>query len=778
MRLSLVAILLVILAGLIVAPGAWAQGAPQPSLISGTVVDASGASVSGAAVTLRGGASERHTVTDVAGRFAFDNVPPGPAAVTVMMDKFAAVTVDLSPARAAVRVVLYPDTITETVTVVGTRPTVERVTSATRTDTRLRDVPQSMSIVTKELIAEQRMQSMADVVRYMPGVGMAQGEGNRDTPILRGNASTSDFFVDGIRDDAQYLRDLYNVERVEALKGPNAMMFGRGGVGGVINRVSRQAEWRPSREVSLQLGSWNNRRVTADLGQGLNGVAAARFTTVYENSDSYRNGTNLERYGVNPTVAFALGPNTVLRAGYEHFHDRRTADRGISSFNGRPVATDASTFFGNPEVSRSEATVNLFTSVLEHKYGNGITFRNRVSYGDYDKFYQNVFPGAVNSAGTSVSISAYNDATDRQNLFNQTDVIIPRRTGRLTHTFLAGAELGRQATDNVRNTGFFTSVGPTITVVSVPLSNPITSLPLYFRPNATDADNYGVATVAAVYAQDQVVLGRQLQAIVGLRFENFRMDFRNTRTSTEFSSRDGLISPRAGLIFNPILGMSVYGSYSLSYLPRAGEQLRSLTLSNQALDPETYRNYEVGAKWDVAPALSFTAALYRLDRGNVVVSDPVDPSLSLLVDAQRTKGLELGLGGRITPAWSVIGGYAYQDGEITRSISATAQAGATLAQLPKHSFSVWNKYDLSSQWGIGLGLIHRSEMFTSTDNTVILPGFFRVDAAVFFALNSRLQAQLNVENLLDEDYYASAHNNTNITPGSPRALRVALTTRF
>jgi catecholate siderophore receptor len=148
------------------------------------------------------------------------------------------------------------------------------------------------------------------------------------------------------------------------------------------------------------------------------------------------------------------------------------------------------------------------------------------------------------------------------------------------------------------------------------------------------------------------------------------------------------------------------------------------------------------------------------------------------VDAQQTKGLELGLGGRLTSAWSLIGGYAYQDGEITRSISATAQAGASLAQLPKHSFSLWNKYDLSSQWSVGLGLIHRGEIFTSTDNTVILPSFFRVDAGVFFNLNSTFQAQLNVENLFDEDYYSSAHSNTNITPGSPRAFRVALNTRF
>jgi catecholate siderophore receptor len=317
-----------------------------------------------------------------------------------------------------------------------------------------------------------------------------------------------------------------------------------------------------------------------------------------------------------------------------------------------------------------------------------------------------------------------------------------------------------------------------VTTVSVPLANPVTSLPLAFRQGGTDADNHGVATVAAVYAQDQVSFGQHVQAVVGLRFESFNVDFRNNRTASDFSSSDELVSPRMGLIYKPTQPVSIYGSYSLSYLPRAGEQLGSLSLSNQALDPEEFRNYEIGAKWDLAPSLAFTAALYRLDRGNVVVPDPVDPTLSILVDGQRTKGLELGLGGRLTSGWSLIGGYAYQDGEITRSISATAQAGASLAQLPKHSFSLWNKYELSSQWGVGLGLIHRGDVFTSTDNTVILPSFFRVDAGVFFNLNATFQAQLNVENLFDEDYYSSAHSNTNITPGSPRAFRVALNTRF
>ena len=763
-------------------------GSPEPAAaanpaaarsVTGTVVDTTGAVVPGATVTLQqGSAAERTTQSDEAGRFVFDGVGQGLARLTATLALFTPVTQELDGPRSDLRLVLAPLPYTDQVTVQAPRLITSRVTSAMKTDTLLRDVPQSVSVVTRDLIADQRMQAIADVVRYVPGVGIAQGEGNRDTPIFRGNSSTSDFYVDGIRDDVQYFRDLYNVERVEALKGPNGMIFGRGGVGGVINRVSRQADWQPSRELALQLGSWQDRRVTGDLGRAINPRLALRVTGVYEKSDSYREDTGLERYGVNPTLAVVLGPRTMLRAGYEFFHDDRTADRGIPSYQGRPFATDASTFFGNPDVSYSKIDANVFSALFEHRFSKRLTLRNRSSYGDYDKFYQNVFPGAVNAAGSEVSLSGYNNGMKRQNLFNQTDLVLTARTGRLEHTLLVGAELGRQVSDNIRTTAFFTTISPTTTSVNVPVSDPLTSLPVEFRPNATDADNHGVSTVAAIYAQDQLVLSSHLQAVLGLRYDDFGVDFTNNRTATDLSSDDGLASPRVGLIYKPVTPVSVYASYSLSYLPRAGEQLASLSLTNQALEPEQFTNYELGAKWDLTPGLSFTAAGYQLDRSNVVVPDPTDPSRSILVDGQRTKGIELGLGGSLTSAWSVMGGYAWQDGEITRSLSPTAQAGATLAQLPKNSFSLWNRYDFSPKWGAGLGVIYRSSVYTSTDNTVLMPGFTRVDAAVFFKLNAKLRAQVNVENLFDADYYSYAHSNNNITPGSPRAVRFGITSRF
>jgi catecholate siderophore receptor len=750
-----------------------------PLAVTGVVVDTSGGAVRGATVTLRDASgATRETVSDAVGRFLFDAVPPAGATVTVLIRQFAPMTVAvLSSAAADLRIVLQPLALTEVLTVHAPSPNSTRITSATKTSTPLSDVPQAVTAISRDVIGDQQMRSMADVARYMPGVGFAQGEGNRDAPIFRGNTSTSDFFVDGVRDDVQYFRDLYNVERVEALKGPSAMIFGRGGMGGVINRVVRQAEWIPMREAGLQVGSFDSRRFTADVGNAINRRVAARVTAMYEDAGSYRQGVGLERYGLNPTLAFSLGTATTVRVGYEHFHDNRTADRGIPSFAGAPVVTNASTFFGNADQSSSVATVNVLTSAIEHRFGDRLTVRNRLLYGDYDKFYQNVFPGLVD-ADTTVSVSAYKNLSDRRNLFSQTDLLLSHRTGRIAHSIVAGVEFGRQVTDNFRATGYFTSLGPTTTSVKVPTANPSTSLPIEFRQSASDADNHGVARVAAVYAQDQMALTRRVQAVLGLRYESFSMDFRNNRNGMDVSSIDGLLSPRLGLIYKPVERLSLYTSYALTHLPRAGEQLSSLSLSTASLDPEESRNYEVGAKWDIGSTLSFTAAAYRSDRGNVSVPDPVNPAVSLLVDAQKTTGVELGLAGRFTSAWSVVGAYAHQNGEITRSISATAQAGASLAQLPANSFSLWNKYDVSRVWGVGLALIHRAAIFTSTDNSVTLPGFTRADGALFCNMSQRVRAQLNVENLFDAHYYASAHSNTNIMPGSPRAVRLSLTMQF
>ncbi len=651
-------------------------------------------------------------------------------------------------------------------------------TTATKTDTLLLDTPQAVTVISKDLIRDQSMQSLSDVIRYVPGIVAAQGEGNRDTVVFRGNSSTGDFYVDGIRDDVQYYRDFYNIDSIEALKGSNAMIFGRGGSGGVINRVTKQPEWRTVREASMTLGSWSNRRITADVGQGIAENMAVRINAVVEDSGSYRQGFKLKRSGVNPSLSVRLGSDTLLAVAYEHFKDERTADRGVPSYQGSPLNTDAGTFFGNPDINTTWAKVDALSALIEHDFGRGWNLRNRMRYAEYDKFYQNIVPGTLNTAGTSVALSGYSNATQRRNLFNQTDLIFNLNMGGISHKFVAGLELGRQETDNLRNTAYFFALGPDITSINVPLSNPMANTPVTFKPSATDASNSGTVTSKSIYVQDQMILSPQWQLVAGMRRDSFDVDFTNKRTAENLKTTDTPVSPRLGLVFKPLKEVAVYASYSLAFVPRAGDQLSSLSLSNKNLDPEKFRNLELGVKWDINPGMSASAAIYQLDRSNVAIADPADNSRSILVDGQRSKGLELGFNGKIDRNWSIMGGYAYQDAKIARAQSATVLAGATLAQVPQHSASLWNRYDFNPAWGAGLGIVYRSAIFAATDNAVTVPSFSRLDAAVYYGPDKTMNVQVNVENLLDRNYYAFANSNSNITPGSPRALRVSLHARF
>ncbi|GLC28014.1 TonB-dependent siderophore receptor [Roseisolibacter agri] len=649
-----------------------------------------------------------------------------------------------------------------------------RTRTATKTDTPLRDTPQAVTVVSRDLIADQAMQGMQDLARYVPGVTMGQGEGHRDAPTIRGNSSTADFFVDGVRDDAQYFRDLYNVERVEALKGANAMIFGRGGGGGVINRVSKEAQWAPTRALTLTGGAFDQRRGAVDVGQGFGTAVAARVNGMYERAGGFRDRADLTRFGVNPTLALTAGARTVVRLGYEWFGDDRNVDRGVPSFRGAPSGGDPTTFFGNPDSSYSALRVHAGTMTVDHEAGRGVTVRNRTRWARYDKFYQNVFPGAVNAAGTQVALSAYANATDRANLFNQTDVTWAVSTGRVRHTLLAGAELGRQASDNYRETGYF---GGTATSTSVPFASPTVSIPVTFRQSATDADNRATTTVASAYVQDQVALTSQLQAVVGLRAERFDIRFQNHRNGQTLRRDDRMLSPRAGLVYKPMEPVSVYGSYGVSFLPSSGDQFSSLTATTQTLEPERFRNRELGAKWDVNRDLALTGAIFRLDRTNTSAPDPTDPTRTVQTGSQRTTGWELGLTGQLTDRWQVAGGYAAQRAEIV-STTAAAKAGQTVALVPRETFSLWNRVRVAPILSAGLGVVQQAKMYAAIDNAVTLPGFTRVDGALFLSLGAHARAQLNVENLLDARYYATSHGNNNIMPGAPRTLRLTLSTGF
>ena len=746
--------------------------------VRGTVLDANRAAIVGARVKVRSEATATSLLTDSNGRFAVE-LPPGVYTLDFVADGFAAVSraISINSGKSeSLDIVLRPEVSTATVTVVATDAfgyRTEAVNSATRTFTALRDVPQSITVVSSKQIKDQSMASIADVVNYVPGITSHQGENNRDQLVIRGNSSSADFFVNGVRDDVQYYRDLYNVEQVEALKGPNALTFGRGGGGGVINRVTRQAGFTGVRAFSLQGGSFDNKRITADFDQPLSQKLAFRLNGLYENSGSFRQFVDLKRYGINPTFTFAPGPQTRMAISFEHFHDGRTADRGIPSWAGLPVDVPISTYYGDPQNSPVRATVDLMSGLLEHQIGK-LNIRNRTQFGNYDRAYQNYVPGAINAAKTLVSLTAYNNATKRRNLFNQTDLTYTLSTGGIKHTLLGGVELGRQSTNNFRNTGFFNN---TTTSIQVPYDHPVIGTPVTFRQSATDADNHLLTNLGATYLQDQVTFSRYLQMIAGVRFDYFDLRFHNNRNGDHLRRIDRLVSPRAGIVVKPVMPLSLYASYGVSYLPSSGDQFSSLTNITQQVKPEQFTNYEVGAKWDVRRNLTLTAAVYRQNRTNTRATDPTDPTRIVQTGSQQTNGVELGVNGNLTRKWQLVGGYAYQNAFITSATTAAAK-GALVPMVPPHTFSIWNNYQVISKLGFGLGLVNRDDMFAAIDNTVTLPGYTRADAAVYFNFNEKWRLQSNLTNLFNKKYYLNADGNNNISPGSHRGVRVSLLASF
>jgi catecholate siderophore receptor len=662
--------------------------------------------------------------------------------------------------------------------------------TATKTETDLIDVPQSITVITPELMKDMSIQSMSEAVQYVPGVQFSQGEGNRDAVNFRGaGVVTGDFFLDGVRDDIETYRDFYNTERIEVLKGSNAMIFGRGGSGGVINRVSKEASWSPTRALSLSYGAFDHRRATIDIGDSMSESVAFRMNAVAEDSDSYRDGVNIERYGITPTFTIKPSESAKIVISAEYFDDKHIGDRGQASvrsnssvgvnYKNRPFdISNEDQVFGSARLSPNGTETTAFNVMFENVFNNGITLRNRTRYANYDKFYENVFASSsVNPANGNFTFSAYRNDTDRENLINQTDLTYTLKLGSVEHQLLGGIELAKQDTRDIRRVQ-----NGSETIGTLNVSSPVYTGSINY--NGKSRDRQSDTDITAFYLQDQITLSPQWQVILGARHDKFAVDFTNLLNGDRIQTTDNKVSPRAGLIFKPIENLSLYASYSQTFVPRAGDQLNGLTVTNAALSPEKFINHEIGAKFDLTPALSLSAAVYQLQREDMAITDPNNVSSTILVDGQESKGVEFGISGNITDQWSMFGGVAVQKGEITEQQGASTSAilkGAETAQTPRRTFSLWNRYDINAIWGVALGIVSRSAMYAAVptaSQSTILPGFTRYDAAIYAKLSDQLQLQINLENLTNKEYAASAHNNNNIVPGSPLTGRATLTYNF
>ncbi|MGB5724139.1 MAG: TonB-dependent siderophore receptor [Parasphingorhabdus sp.] len=658
-----------------------------------------------------------------------------------------------------------------------------------KTDTPLIDTPQTVSVVTREQLDDQALQDIGDILRYTPGASIGQGEGNRDQITIRGQNTTADFFVDGIRDDVQYFRPLYNIERVEIHKGPNAMIFGRGGGGGIINRVTKSPiADRQFGETTASVDSFGAYYLAGDLNLPIGDTAAFRLNGLYEEFNNHRDFYDGRRIAVNPTFGAELDDNNRLLLSYEYVDDDRAVDRGNPaelraasnpcSLNAPcgPLTGFRDTLFGQPGTNRTTLQAHIVKLRVEHDFTDELSFSSTTQYGDYDKLYRNIYPVDARSndirltpTANSVTLDGYVDTTDRENFITQGNLLWTGETGALGHSLLLGYEIGQQQSANARQDVLFAASNDDQVVVPLtdPIAVPAFTFPVLNRSTMSDLK------FLSLYVQDQISIGDHFDIIGGVRFDRFDLDVNDIQNGILLSRTDEKFSPRFGAIYKPQENISIYASYAKSFLPRSGDQFLTLDPINANLAPETFENYEIGVKWDLTPALSLTSALFRLDRDDQSIL--LDNQGNTTLSGSRTEGVEFQLVGKLTDQLQINAGYSYLDGQQRNAASVGGQ-DLRLFQVPEHMISLWTKYDFTEQFAAGVGVTHQSSQFATNDNSVRIPAFTRVDAAIYYDMSERVQVQLNVENLFDETYYPSVHNNDNISTGEP--LNARLTVKF
>ena len=675
------------------------------------------------------------------------------------------------------------DSLPDEIVVNGKYLSIDKL-NAVKAPTPIIDVPQSLTIISEDQIAEQSFNNIGDVLRYTPGLSISQGEGHRDAIIIRGNQTTADFFIDGLRDDVQYFRPLYNVQQIEILRGSNALLFGRGGGGGVVNRVTKTPVIGQFAAMSASADTFGAYSLSGDVNYSAGDSAGFRLNAFYEELNNHRDFYDGRRFAINPTAAFDLTSSTSVLFSYEYVNDDRVVDRGVPSVSvagGPDVPLEGfdKTFFGSPDQNFTTLEAHIVRTKIDHTFSDFLRGNVTAQFADYDKLYQNIYTAGFDAASNMITMDGYQDMTERQNLIFQGNLIGEFDTGAFGHTVLFGAEYGDQDTVNARNDNFFTdSADDQITFLFTdPLNIPEFAFSTPVRGTESDVK------FTSVYLQDQIDVTDWLKIVAGVRFDRFDLDVVDAFEVADgdadgndgFLSRvDEEFSPRFGVILKPSENVSFYGSYSESFLPRSGDQFLTLSLTNEALKPQFFKNTEIGAKWDITPALSLTTALFRLERESVTTADPLNPGNTLILDGTITKGFELQLSGDVTDRWTVNGGVSVLDGEV----DGGGADGNVTAQTPDFMFSLWNHYDLTDRFGVGLGVTHQSSMFVGVDNSVELPGYTRVDAAIFYDVSDAVRVQVNLENLLDESYFPDAHSNDNISTGEPLNARFTVSARF
>ena len=646
--------------------------------------------------------------------------------------------------------------------------------NALKTPVEVIDVPKTVSIVTDEDIRKQGFRQIGDIIRYTPGVNTSQGEGHRDAVVFRGVRSTADFYQDGVRDDVQYYRSLYNVEQVEILKGPNALLFGRGGTGGILNRVTKKAMVGENfGSFDFGIDSFGGSDLAADYNVETGANTALRLNIHSDALENDRDHYDGDRFGFNPTMRIELSSATSLDLSYEHADHERFIDRGIPTYNGEPEEAFEKVTFGDPKINTTTLEADIFRGSLNHDFSDTSKGVFSITSSEFEKMYRNLYASGYDGQ-TTVTMDGYEDPTERENLIISGNLINELTFGSTKHTLLIGTEMIDTENSNLRYDTYWSTTQKdkesfTITRpmdFSVNVDGVATSVDITTKlKSKTESD----IEVTSFYIQDQIDINESLKLMLGARLDTFDITVKDIKSGTSQSREDDEVSPRAGIIFKPAENISWYVSYSESFLPRSGEQFKKLTADAARLDPDVFENTEFGVKWEITPDLYFTAAYFDSEQTQAVRDSETGENSEIV--GLQVDGFELELKGDVNEKLSIAVGVTSMDGETS--------SGGEPREIPDTQASLWATYQVNDRFGWGFGFTHQGESNISNNKPgLVLPDYTRVDFAAYYMISDEWSMQFNVENLTDELYFPHSHSTHQASVGEPMNARISIRRNF
>ncbi len=656
---------------------------------------------------------------------------------------------------------------------------VGQASTATKGLMQLKDVPQIVNVVPKQVLREQTVTSMQGALQNVAGLSFSVGDGQRDQVMIRGFSAITDNYVDGIRDDALYFRDMSNVERIEVLKGPASVLYGRGSAGGLVNKINKKPMDESLREVSLIGGTTGQRRAEVDVNEKVAENVKVRLTGAVEDSDGYRDQAFLKRQAVAPSLQWDISDKTKLLIQADYLHDDRLADQGFPTdpITGKPVKTNPKTFYGalnGKEVGDVDTEISSQTISLDHEFNDNLKYHGAVRHYNYslDRQYSvdsHQDPNKNKLPADQIQLSQNKRLRNEDGVYVQQELSSLFNTGFLKHNTLIGAEYSKQHKDEL----VWSKARQITNIFNPELENwaPLDTSVAAETNNSNTFENYGI------YLQDLMTVTDQLKVLVGLRYDNLSQDRNNKVKSQILNRTDNTYSPRIGVVYQPVSNISLYTSYNRSFQPLADSFV--LYKNSDDLSPTKTENIEVGAKWDVSDQLNVTLALFEMSQTNIQNQDPNDPKglSAILAGEQKTKGVELSVAGQLTDQLSVLAGYSYMDGKIEKS--AVGLTGNHSALTPNNTANLWLKYQINDHWYAAVGGRGESSRFSAPDNKNVLPGYAVVNAALGYQ-SERYDVNLNLNNLFDRDYFVSGHSGANDSNmmGDPLNAQIALRYRF